>query len=69
MHNIVKLSEVTCAVPNQQEIGEYIASMSFELSAMAARAEMPFLTRLLDMSIEEARHLSRMPRRRRTDTK
>lgn len=74
MANIVKLSEAKAQseagpAPDQQQMAEHIASVSFELSEMAARADMPFLKYLLDMTMEEAAQQSNMPRRRRTDTR
>ena len=72
MDNIVKLSEVKTqseagSAPDQQQMAEHVASVSFELSEMAARAEMPFLECLLDMAFEEAVQQGYMSRRRRTD--
>ena len=69
---IVNLSEGKTQIearhaPNRKQMAEHVASMSFELSEMAARAEMPFLKLLLDMTTEEAVQQSSMPRRRRTD--
>jgi hypothetical protein len=73
MVNIVKLGEVkpqseAGPAPDQQQTAEHVASVSFELSEMAAMAEMPFLKYLLDMTIEEATQQGQMSRRRRTDT-
>jgi hypothetical protein len=70
MDNIEKLSEVNAQgeaghAPAQQRTAEYVARASFELSEMAARAELPLLKYLLDMVIEEAvqqGHLFRQPR-------
>jgi hypothetical protein len=46
MDNIVKLSEVkrrseAGSAPNQQQMAEHIASLSFELNEMAGRATSP----------------------------
>jgi hypothetical protein len=73
MDNIVKLSAVKTQskagpAPDRQHMAEHVASVSFELSEMAARAEMPFLKHLLDMTTEEAMQQGYLSRRRRTDT-
>lgn len=73
MVKIVKLSEVktqseAARASAQQQTAEHVARASFELSEMAARAEMPLLKYLLDMTIEGAVLQGYRPRRRRTDT-
>ena len=72
MDKIVKLSEARTRseaghAPDRQQMAEHVARVSFELSEMAARAEMPLLKRLLDMSFEEAVEQGHSSRRRRTD--
>jgi hypothetical protein len=73
MDNIVKLGEAKAQpkapyAPDRQQMAEHVASVSFELSEMAARAEMPFLSHLLDMTTEEAVQQGYLARRLRTDT-
>lgn len=53
----------------QQQTAAYIADVSLGLRGMADRAELPFLTYLLDMTVQEAMQQSEIPRRRRTDRK
>ncbi len=53
----------------QQQTAAYIADVSLGLRGMADRAELPFLTYLLDMAVQEAMQQSETPRRRRTDRK
>ena len=72
MDNIVKLDEAKAQVaarlaPDRQQMAEHVAKVSFELSEMAARAEMPFLKHMLDLTTEEAVQQGYMARRHRTD--
>jgi hypothetical protein len=53
---------------SQQQTAAYIADVTLGLRGMADRAELPFLTYLLDMTVHEAMQQSELPRRRRTDT-
>jgi hypothetical protein len=57
------------AVPalTQQQTAAYIADVTLGLRGLADRAELPFLTYLLDMAVHEAMQQSELPRRRRTD--
>ena len=52
---------------NQQQAAAYIADVTLGLRGIADRAELPFLTYLLDMAVHEAMQQSELPRRRRTD--
>lgn len=54
---------------SQQQTAAYIADVTLGLRGMADRAELPFLTYLLDMTVQEAMQQSELPRRRRTDKK
>jgi hypothetical protein len=51
----------------QQQTAAYIADVSLGLRGMADRADLPFLTYLLDMTVQEAMQQSELPRRRRSD--
>ena len=53
----------------QQQTAAYIADVTLGLRGMADQAQLPFLTYLLDMTVQEAMQQSEMPRRRRTDRK
>ncbi len=53
----------------QQQTAAYIADVSLGLRAIADRAQLPFLTYLLDMTVQEAMQQSELPRRRRSDKK
>ena len=57
------------AVPalNQQQTAGYIADVTLGLRTMADKADLPFLTYLLDMAVHEAMQQSELPRRRRSD--
>jgi hypothetical protein len=52
---------------NQQQTASYIADVSLGLRGMADKADLAFLTYLLDMVVHEAMQQSELPRRRRTD--
>ncbi len=52
---------------SQQQAAAYIADVTLGLRGIADRAELPFLTYLLDMTVHEAMQQSELPRRRRTD--
>lgn len=52
---------------SQQQTAAYIADVALGLRGIADRAELPFLTYLLDMTVHEAMQQSELPRRRRTD--
>ena len=52
---------------NQQQTAAYIADVSLGLRGMADKADLAFLTYLLDMAVHEAMQQSELPRRRRTD--
>jgi hypothetical protein len=54
---------------SQQQTAAYIADVTLGLRGMADRAQLPFLTYLLDMTVQEAMQQSELPRRRRTDRK
>jgi hypothetical protein len=51
----------------QQQTAAYIADVSLGLRGIADRAQLPFLTYLLDMTVQEAMQQSELPRRRRSD--
>ena len=51
----------------QQQTAAYIADVTLGLRGIADRAQLPFLTYLLDMTVQEAMQQSELPRRRRTD--
>jgi hypothetical protein len=53
----------------QQQTAAYIADVTLGLRGIADRAQLPFLTYLLDMTVQEAMQQSELPRRRRTDRK
>ena len=53
----------------QQQTAAYSADATLGLRGIADRAELPFLTYLLDMVVHEAMQQSELPRRRRTDRK
>ena len=53
---------------SQQETAAYIADVTLGLRGIAERAELSFLTYLLDMTVQEAMQQSELPRRR-TDKK
>jgi hypothetical protein len=53
----------------QQQTATYIADVTLGLRGIADRAQLPFLTYLLDMTVQEAMQQSELPRRRRTDRK
>ena len=53
--------------PTQRQTATYIADVALGLRGMADRADLPFLTYLLDMTVHEAMQQSELPRRRRTD--
>ena len=55
------------SVLNQQQTAAYIADVSLGLRGMADKADLAFLTYLLDMAVHEAMQQSELPRRRRTD--
>ena len=59
-------SEGTLAL-TQQETAAYIADVTLGLRGIADRAELSFLTYLLDMAVQEAMQQSELYRRRRTD--
>jgi hypothetical protein len=72
MDKIVKLSDAKTRseaerAPDRQQMAEHVARVSFELSEIAARADMPLLKHLLDMSFEEAVQQGYCRSRRRTD--
>jgi hypothetical protein len=52
---------------SQQQTAAYIADVTLGLRGIADRAELSFLTYLLDMTVHEAMQQSELPRRRRTD--
>lgn len=52
---------------NQQQTAAYVADVTLGLRAMADKADLPFLTYLLDMAVHEAMQQSELPRRRRSD--
>jgi hypothetical protein len=54
---------------NQQQTAAYIADVSLGLRGMADKADLAFMTYLLDMVVHEAMQQSELPRRRRTDTR
>ena len=54
---------------SQQQTAAYIADVTLGLRGMADQAQLPFLTYLLDMTVQEAMQQSELPRRRRTDRK
>ena len=54
---------------SQQQTAAYIADVTLGLRGIADRAQLPFLTYLLDMTVQEAMQQSELPRRRRTDRK
>jgi hypothetical protein len=51
----------------QQQTAAYIADVTLGLRGIADRAQLPFLTYLLDMTVQEAMQQSELPRRRRSD--
>ena len=53
----------------QQQTAAYIADVTLGLRGIADRAQLPFLTYLLDMTVQEAMQQSELPRRRRSDKK
>ena len=53
----------------QQQTAAYIADVTLGLRGIADRTQLPFLTYLLDMTVQEAMQQSELPRRRRTDQK
>jgi hypothetical protein len=54
---------------NQQQTAAYIADVALGLRGMADKADLAFMTYLLDMVVHEAMQQSELPRRRRTDTR
>ena len=54
---------------SQQQTAAYIADVTLGLRGLADQAQLPFLTYLLDMTVQEAMQQSELPRRRRTDKK
>jgi hypothetical protein len=64
-----KTREEAAPALNQQQTAAYIADVSLGLRGMADKADLTFLTYLLDMAVHEAMQQSELPRRRRTDPK
>ena len=53
----------------QQQTAAYIADVTLGLRGIADQAQLPLLTYLLDMTVQESMQQSELPRRRRTDKK
>lgn len=64
-----RLQQSEALTLTQQQTAAYIADVTLGLRGIADRAQLPFLTYLLDMTVQEAMQQSELPRRRRSDKK
>ena len=62
-----KIQAEAVPVLSQQQTAAYIADVSLGLRGMAEKADLVFLTYLLDMAVHESMQQSELPRRRRSD--